>query len=183
MNGFAERLSSDAVRFERLLPGPIGRVWSYLVESDKRSQWLAAGEMEPRAGVSFELLFNNGRLSPGAPAPERFRHFDKPMATGHRVLRCDPPRLLAFSWGGRAEAPSEVTIELSEEGDKVRLVLTHRRLPADGSLLTVSGGWHTHLAILADRLAGREPPALWPLFDEMHRAYSERFGAEPAVTG
>ncbi|MEX3932396.1 hypothetical protein AB4Y32_11375 [Paraburkholderia phymatum] len=29
---------TQVVRFERLLPGPIERVWAYLTESDKRSQ-------------------------------------------------------------------------------------------------------------------------------------------------
>ena len=29
-------LDESTVRFERILPGPIERVWSYIVESDKR---------------------------------------------------------------------------------------------------------------------------------------------------
>ena len=31
---------------QRMLPGPIERVWAYLTESDLRRKWLAAGEME-----------------------------------------------------------------------------------------------------------------------------------------
>ena len=31
------------VRLERLLPGPIERVWAYLTESAKRATWFAAG--------------------------------------------------------------------------------------------------------------------------------------------
>ena len=34
------------LRIERLLPGPIERVWAYLTESDLRRKWLAAGEMQ-----------------------------------------------------------------------------------------------------------------------------------------
>ena len=29
------------LKIQRLLPGPIERVWAYLVESDLRRQWLA----------------------------------------------------------------------------------------------------------------------------------------------
>ena len=34
------------LKIQRLLPGPIERVWAYLTESDLRRQWLAAGPME-----------------------------------------------------------------------------------------------------------------------------------------
>jgi uncharacterized protein YndB with AHSA1/START domain len=47
-------LASDTVRFERTLPGPIERVRAFLTVSDKRAQWLAAGEMELRIGGSVE---------------------------------------------------------------------------------------------------------------------------------
>ena len=40
MNDYGELLDESTVRFERLLPGPIDRVWSYLTKSDKRAQWL-----------------------------------------------------------------------------------------------------------------------------------------------
>jgi Activator of Hsp90 ATPase homolog 1-like protein len=51
------------IRFERLVPGPIERVWAYLIESDKRSKWLAFGEMEHRVGGMFELRFEHAKLS------------------------------------------------------------------------------------------------------------------------
>ena len=67
--------SSDSVRFERLLPGRIERVWAYLVDSDKRAQWLAAGEMEPRVGATVQLHFNHVNLSTTkVPPPEQFKH-------------------------------------------------------------------------------------------------------------
>jgi uncharacterized protein YndB with AHSA1/START domain len=34
-------------RIERLLPGPIERVWSYLTESEKRRRWFGAGQVVP----------------------------------------------------------------------------------------------------------------------------------------
>ena len=33
------------LKIQRLLPGPIERVWAYLMESELRRQWLAAGAM------------------------------------------------------------------------------------------------------------------------------------------
>ena len=66
--------------------------------------------------------------------------------------------------------------ELEEIEDKVRLVLTHRRLASDNEVLSVSGGWHTHLDILEDVLEGREPEAFWkqhgPIEEEYERRYS-----------
>ena len=37
MNDYGELLDENTVRFERLLPGPIERVWSYLTEGEKRA--------------------------------------------------------------------------------------------------------------------------------------------------
>src|SRR5580698_6413683 len=48
MSDYGVITESNTLRFERLLPGPIDRVWRYLIDSDKRGQWLAYGEIEPR---------------------------------------------------------------------------------------------------------------------------------------
>ncbi len=79
-----------------------------------------------------------------------------------------------WSWGGGNEAPSEVTFELSEAGDQVRLVVTHRRLADDDTRINVASGWHTHLAILEDVLAARPPTAFWPTFERMEEEYRWR---------
>ena len=41
MNEYGTLIGNNSIRFERLLPGPIERVWAYLVEPDKRALWLA----------------------------------------------------------------------------------------------------------------------------------------------
>ncbi|MDI5935721.1 SRPBCC domain-containing protein [Halomonas kalidii] len=162
----------DSIRFERLLPGPIERVWAYLTESDKRARWLAAGSMAPRPGSAFALHFDHAGLSPQrAPAPDRFRHFEGGCTTQHEIRRFEPPHVLVMTWGDGREGPSEVTFELSEEGNRVRLVLTHRRLGDVDTLVDVAGGWHTHLAILVEVLEGRTPPPFWPLFERMEEEY------------
>ncbi|ODT18250.1 MAG: ATPase [Kaistia sp. SCN 65-12] len=177
MSDYGTIIAPDTIRFERLLPGPIERVWSFLVDSDKRGQWLASGVMEPRAEARFALSFHHANLSPNiAPTPERFKAMENGATSQHRVLRAEPPRLLSFTWSAEAEVPSEVTFELEPEGDKVRLVLTHRRLPS-GEMANTAGGWHTHLAILADKLAGRTPPSFWTLFEGIEAEYGRRLGA------
>src|SRR3546814_7486145 len=50
---------AGAIRFERLLPGPIERVWEYLVDPDKRRTWLADGPMAARAGGQIEYIWRN----------------------------------------------------------------------------------------------------------------------------
>lgn len=167
-----QKIAEDSIRFERLLPGPIERVWAYLTESDKRGQWLAPGTMETRQVGSFALHFHNTGLTPDrTPPSERFRRYDGSFTTNHQVLRCEPPHVLAWTWGGGNEAPSEVTFELSEAGDQVRLVVTHRRLADDDTMVNVASGWHTHLTVLEGVLQGRRPAPFWPTFEHLEEEY------------
>jgi len=176
---YATLLDPGTIRFERLLPGPIERVWSYLAESDKREQWLASGDMETRAGAPLKLKFRHSSLSrKTAPIPEPYTNMEEGQVTEHTVTRCEPPRLLSWSWGSGKDGPSEVTFELTPEGDKVRLVLTHRRLRDRQAMLAVGPGWHSHLAVLVSRMEGREPEAFWGTFAETKREYEKRFPEE-----
>ena len=43
MKDYPSVLSPTEIRFERLLPGPIENVWSYLTDAKKRGEWLASG--------------------------------------------------------------------------------------------------------------------------------------------
>jgi len=167
-------VAPDTLRFERLLPGPIERVWAYLTESEKRGQWLSSGAMGLSVGSRFELHFHHVELSrTPVPAPQRFKDHADGVTSQHQITACDPPRLLGFTWGNPAQ-PSEVRFELTPQGDEVRLVVTHSRLQP-GDMATTSGGWHTHLDVLADRLAGRQPQPFWPIFSR-HLAHYEQAG-------
>lgn len=173
---FGTVTAADTVRFDRLLPGPIERVWAFLTEPDKRAQWLADGPMELRVGGKVELHFQHANLSKHPePVPERFKKKLESGATMHgRVTRAEPPRLLSYTWGGESGAGSEVTFELTPQGDKVRLLLTHRRLPDRKAMVGVGSGWHTHLGILADRLSSREPGGFWSAFMAIEAEYKKR---------
>jgi uncharacterized protein YndB with AHSA1/START domain len=169
---------AGAIRFERLLPGPIERVWEYLTDSEKRGRWLATGPMELRPGGAFEYVWRNSDLTDhDDPVPEKYAKYAEHRMAG-RIVEVDPPRRLVHDWGDRGENSSEVIFELAERGDKVLLTLTHRRLPDRANMLGVAGGWHTHLEILQAKLEGRDPPPFWATHARVEDAYENRIPAE-----
>jgi uncharacterized protein YndB with AHSA1/START domain len=153
---------------QRLLPGPIERVWSYLTQGELRRQWLAAGPMELKAGATFELVWRNDELTdpPGQRPPD----FGAEHRMQCRVLEVAAPRRLVFSWGVSAE----VDFALEPQGDEVLLTLMHRRVTDRAVLLNVSAGWHTHLDILAARLDGQAPLPFWDVWSRLKAAYGAR---------
>jgi uncharacterized protein YndB with AHSA1/START domain len=175
MDNYGNLIAPNTIQFKRLLPGPIERVWAYLTESEKRSKWLASGYMDLRVGGEMELTWLHTDLD-AAPseAPERYKNGHSMTAT---ITRCEPPHVLGYTWGARADALSEVVFELSEQGDEVLLVLTHHRLPNANDLLGISGGWHTHLDILVEHLNGRPSLAFWEKHGRLHAEYQARMAS------
>ncbi len=176
MKEYATFIETDTLRFERLLPGPIERVWAYLTESEKKAQWLAAGDVEPRVGGSVTLDFDHDKLSNEEdPIPEKFKDMEGGTRFTGRVITYDPPNKLSYTWGEPSGEESEVTFELIPKGEQVLLRLTHRYLGDDRDLLVgVAGGWHTHLAVLKDRLKGKEPGGFWKRYLEIEQEYDQR---------
>lgn len=182
MDKYGKVLSPDTIRFERLLPGPIERVWAYLTDPEKRSKWLAGGAMDAQVGGAVKLWFDHARLdcTPDV-TPERYKQYEGGSEMQGRVTRWDPPHALAYSWSeGVPDRVSEVLFELSEQGKEVLLVLTHKRLPDHKELLGVAGGWHTHLDILAEHLQGRTSPGFWTEHAKVDAEYAQRLGADAA---
>lgn len=175
---YGHATAADTVRLERLLPGPVERVWRYLTEPALRAQWLASGPMDLRNGGAVELEFRNNELSAGdddAPPPA-YEGVAKLYRMKGRVLACEPNRLLVHTWSEESASPSEVRFELTPQGDKVLLVITHSRLARREGMLSVSAGWHTHVALLIARLEGVPPPAFWRTFKRLEAAYAQRLG-------
>ena len=155
------------VRLERLLPGPIERVWAYLTESDKRATWFASGVFDLRVGGKADLHFDHDKIS------SEKRPADRPKGEcdfAGSITRVEPPRLLVFTFGATTPA-SEVTFELEPRGKEVMLVITHRRLPNRNTMLQVAGGWDAHVGILADRLNGIEPRPFWTTHAKLKSQY------------
>lgn len=163
------------MRFERLLPGPIERVWTYVTDPDLRARWLAAGPMELRVGGRVEFTFRHRNLSPDETPPENYANMNE---NGHvmvgEVLACDPPRRLTITWDSSGPTPSQVTFELTPRGDEVLLTLIHRKLADRAEMVNVSGGWHTHLGILEDLLASRAPRPFWATWQGKEADYDSR---------
>jgi len=58
MNPYGERIDENTIRFVRLLPGPIERVWEYIVDPDRRQKWFCAGDFELRPGGAAISIFS-----------------------------------------------------------------------------------------------------------------------------
>ena len=177
MDNFGTRIDAHTVRFERLLPGPVEKIWAYLTDGQKRGEWFASGAIPAKVGESFELSFKHSELSPNkAPPPERFKDMDaKGFHSKERLLALEPMRRLVHTFGEDNPPPSEVEFLLTPEGDKVRLTLTHRKIPDRAYAVNVSGGWHAHLAILQYKAECKTPPPFWDVWRETEHSYEKHY--------
>lgn len=174
MNPYGERLDATTIRFERLLPGPIDRVWSYLVEPEKRMKWFCAGDFDLRPGGKAEFHFDHRRLTDEKPPKKYEEHGGEVNMTGV-IVEAEPPRLLVFDWPDPSGVNSRVRIELVEAGGKVRLTLVHSQLSSREALLEVASGWHGHLDILDAVLTMISVPGFWSVFEKLLGDYAKRF--------
>ena len=161
MSGRGEVQREGAVRFERLVPGPIERVWAHLTERALLPLWYGEGAylIEPREGGAISLMDGHIR---GV------------------VTQWRPPRFLAYTWnvfdpGDTVSAYPEsyLSFELEARGDDVVLVLTHRPIPPDFEGRTMTG-WHTFMDAIAAVLRGEKP---LPRAEAMPRN-AERYGVD-----
>ena len=139
MNEKGERVQLAGVRFERLLPGPIDRVWEYLTTAALLPGWFGDGVIEPRIGGAVTLMGGQIRGT---------------------VTRWRPNKQLAYSWNvfspGEAESAypeSYLTLDLEARGDRVLLRLTHfpvlERFEMQNAM-----GWHTYLDMVGAAIGG-----------------------------
>jgi uncharacterized protein YndB with AHSA1/START domain len=165
LDAYGALIEPATLKIQRVLPGPIERVWAYLTDSDLRRQWLAAGEMEMKSGAAFEFVWRNNELTnpPGA----RPAGFSDEHRMECQITELDPPRKLAFTWGNSGG----VSFELKTAGDDVLLTVIHRRLPDRVTMLMVGAGWHMHLDILVARVSGKEPEPFWDGWSRLRQEY------------
>jgi len=159
------------LKIQRLLPGPIERVWAYLTDSELRRKWLAAGEMEMTVDAPFELVWRNDELTD--PPGQRPHGFGDERRMRSRIIELDPPRKRAFAW----EGSGDVSFELEPKGNEVLLTVIHRRLPDRATLLRVAAGWHTHLDVLVARTTGTEPMPFWDGWVRLQEDYDRQIPA------
>ena len=137
-------LKRAGVRLERILPGPITRVWDHLTRPELLPAWFGGqSSIEARVGGAVSLM--NGHVR-------------------GTVTRWAPPYQLSYTWNVFApeDGPEAVsaypesylTLTLEARGDQVLLRLDHlpvlERFESQNAM-----GWHTFLDILGDTLAQR----------------------------
>ena len=165
-------IDQDAtLTIQRLLPGPIERVWAYLTDGELRRQWLAAGTMQMKVGAPFELVWRNGELSD--PPGQRPEGFSEEHRMASHITELDPPNRLSFTWNNSGD----VTFVLEPQGDDVLLTLTHRRLPNRSTMLAVGAGWHAHLDVLVARTSGEAIGPFWDGWVRLRQDYDKRLPA------
>jgi uncharacterized protein YndB with AHSA1/START domain len=118
------------IRFERLLPHPVEKVWETLTESEETGG--------PVLGAEAPLRVTNGFVPSG------------------QITAIEPPSVLEYAWRSNGEPAGRVRWELSE-GPGGALVTLTQTVPAghqDRCSIALAA-WHTHLELLAEQLMGR----------------------------
>ena len=140
MTDLGQSFRVPAVKFERTLPGPVGRVWEHLTVPAKLKGWFGDdATIEGREGGAVRLMGGHIR---GV------------------VTQWKPNRKLAYTWNvfgpGDEESAypeSYLTLELASHGDSVLLTLTHlpilERFEKQNAM-----GWHTFLDVVEATLKG-----------------------------
>jgi uncharacterized protein YndB with AHSA1/START domain len=104
--------TTDAVVLERTFNAPVGRVWKALTDVDQMRVWyFDLKEFKPEVGFEFGFVVEHeGNI------------YDHRC----RITEVIPQKKIAYTWRYKGEpGDSLVTFELSVEGDKTRLKLTH----------------------------------------------------------
>jgi uncharacterized protein YndB with AHSA1/START domain len=130
---YIEHNGRPAVRFVRTYPHPIDRLWSAITDTNELSHWFPSTvRIELRAGGTVDFS--------GDP------YMDDSKGT---VLACDPPRMLAFSWGG-----DELHFTLDSVGEGQCRLTFINVLEARNTAARNGAGWQVCLAELDHFLAG-----------------------------
>lgn len=170
-DGYGVLTEPTTLTVQRILPGPMERIWRYLTESDLRRTWLASGDMKMEVGAPFTLTWRNSEftdppepLPPGRPAEHSMES---------RITELEPLKRITFTWfsGGT------VTFEIEPRGERVLLTVTHRGIPSRDVLLSVGPGWHSHLDVLVARANGTPLTSFWANMQRLKVEYEKRLSA------
>ncbi len=130
---YLEHDGRPAVRFRRTYPHPIQRVWAAVTEPDELSRWFPSDvRMESRVGGTVEFS--------GDP------NIDPTTGT---ILAFDPPRRLAYTWGG-----SELHFDLEPSGEGGCTLTLINVLEARDEAARNAAGWSVCLAELDKHVSG-----------------------------
>jgi uncharacterized protein YndB with AHSA1/START domain len=168
MGELGEFTDEKTVRFERVLPRPIERVWEYVTKPELIATWLADADFEPGVGGRVELRMRHADDTKAGPPSAIIRG---------AITRWDPPNALAYTFrnaGPDDWAETNVSLELTSEGDRTRLLFVHTDIVGREWLAPTAAGWHTMLDDLQTRLAGGEPESFMPRLQAIGSEYQRR---------
>ena len=133
------------------------KLWDALTQPEfTRQYWSETWQdCEWTKGASWQLMIPDGRVGDSG-----------------EVVEIDRPRRLVLNWRNqfmpelRAEGNTRLTYELEQEGEEVKLTLTHEsEVPNAKMIEAVSGGWPAYLASVKSLLETGRPLASttkWP---------------------
>lgn len=135
------------IRKELHLAQPPGKVWRAIATSAALADWLHPNDFEPRVGHHFTFRV--------PPNPEV--GFEG-LTVFCKVLECDEPRLLVFSWSaGGPVVDTRVSFQLEPDGEGTRLLFEHSGFDlsqpwGDRALQGAEFGWASMLERLSELL-------------------------------
>ena len=74
-DAYGELIEPTTLKIQRLLPGPIERIWAYLTDSELRRKWMAAGDDGDEGRRALRTRLAQRRIRPIRPSerPAGFR--------------------------------------------------------------------------------------------------------------
>src|ERR1700752_4954256 len=113
---------THAVKIEKVLPCPPGKIWRTLTKSELIAKWLMPNDFEPVVGYRFTF-----RTEPLG---------DWDGIVHCEVLQCDPPLVLRYSWKGGTDSNPQFGSRLVSE-----VTWTLRRIDGGTHLKMVHAGF------------------------------------------
>ncbi|MEM9411846.1 MAG: SRPBCC family protein [Planctomycetota bacterium] len=176
-DNYARLVLPAKLQITRTLPAPPEKVWEFLVDPELRKMWFCAGETGNKEGDPFVMDFDHSRISKSKP-PEGMNCGDPVIMQG-TILTFDRPHVLSYRWPGENESSETiVTIHLSNQDGRTLLNLTHEGLSNPDFQNGASAGWHVHLDLLCDHVAGSQPRDFWVHFGLIEAEYDRKFEAK-----
>jgi uncharacterized protein YndB with AHSA1/START domain len=104
--------TAEVVVVERTLNAPVARVWKALTDVEQMRRWyFDLKDFKPQVGFEFEFVVEH--------EGNRYHHLC-------RITEMIPEKKIAYTWRYKGEpGDSLVTFELSGEGEKTRVKVTH----------------------------------------------------------
>ena len=142
------------LRFERVFPAAREVVWAALTDPDQLEKWFFRIQGSIEAGGSIVIPWDEPGLA-------------------STIVEFEPMKTIAWTWHNPGEPESIVRFELFDDGDATRFVLRHS-LPiimANEPTDTLAG-WHEHVNVLADLVAGTEREWSWETWRALKDEYA-----------